>query len=1128
MPDESSVVGAAGFPPVEASVESIYAHFWQRKRLGESPDPTEYLARYPQQSAELQRQFEIYRLVEDAFDGDSLWSTLAADDDRAGEEAPPRQRIGEYEVVRLLGEGSFGQVYEAIHPALGRRVALKILKAGRAIDRQALTRFEVEAKAMASLDCPGVVPIYGVGRWQGTPFFAMRLIEGLDLNACIRFISDGASEEPALIAPPAFLVELRDLRKHDEREYCRRMADLVARVADALNQAHLAGIVHRDVTPRNIVLDDQGAPWITDFGLAQMGEMSLTLTGDIVGTARYMSPEQATASRFVDQRTDIFSLGATLYELLTLQPAFPGDTPTVVVQQIIDCRPARLRQVFPAAPKPLEAILDRAIAERPNERFASAAEMAEELRRFVNGRPSATRPLGAATRKWRRWRRHPKTLAGIAIATFSVLIIVLVTAQWYLIQLTNANRRLADEIERAETTALVADAGDVAEALDRGDARAARKILRRSLETPTISQLERGPEWRLLEMMSAEVRPRCEWLAHVGGANEVVELLDRSGFVSVGNDGFMRLWRFDSTRPTKSFRVEPEERNQLDRALHALAVAPDGDRAATGNQEVALWDLRSGRRGHALITCPSTVESLQFAPDGASLAIACRYHWLRALDLEGKVLGEVDVSGRQEALYFLSQGRRLLADTPGAAENHGLGLWNWPALNHGQSIPFSGDPRYDKIRTFAVSADEQWIAVVSAVSGIVEVRNLVTQQSIAAMPQRGESATCLAFSPDRTLLVAGQGNGLVRVWRVMGSQQDETWKLEESRGFVAHNGPVKSTKFAVDGSLLTTGDDGFVRQWDLLSHGPAELTPQAGVGKCWMSPNGRQILLANSEFVQQVAIENGSMSHEMPLNLPLREVEAAAYDADGSHVALGDRYGRVSVIATEGSSIWSRLHIYANTPIRSLAYSKDNSLIAAGAVHGWTSLWSAADGTLLFRHRWESAEDCLAVAFVRNGSLLACSVGNKGIQFLDVVSGKPHSSIPTPSTVETLLEVGSRYLVAGQRDGQVAVYDLNSMQQVAVFAAHKAAAAGLASLEDKVVLSSSHDGTVQMIDVKTWRPLGLLYRDVLAAAHGGVQENRRPVGRVMASADGSVVAASLIGPYPFGKIVLWDLSAKKR
>jgi serine/threonine protein kinase/Flp pilus assembly protein TadD len=469
-PDRPPVADAPGSPAgasaddprVVAALEEYVAAL----EAGEPLDCRSFVARYPDIAGALAACLAGLEFVQDAGAPLRQPATACAPE---GTEAPALPMpLGDFRLLREVGRGGMGVVYEAQQLSLGRRVAVKILPFAGALDAKQLQRFKNEAQAAANLTHQHIVPVHYVGCERGIHFYAMQYIDGQTLAQVIaglrRSAGDQAAPAPAEPPPsadtPASRMNgpeppptpdgeatcpydrpprspgttapdtvpqagLATERSHRTATYFRTVARLGEQAAEALHHAHEMGVVHRDVKPGNLLLDGRGNVWVTDFGLARMQtEASLTLSGDLVGTVRYMSHEQALANRVtIDHRTDVYSLGATLYELLVLRPAFAGSDRQELLLQIAFDEPVSPRRLNNAVPVELETVLLKAMEKRAEDRYATAQALAEDLRRFLEDKPIwARRPtLAQRLRKWGR-RHRAAAWAGVGVFVVAALV----------------------------------------------------------------------------------------------------------------------------------------------------------------------------------------------------------------------------------------------------------------------------------------------------------------------------------------------------------------------------------------------------------------------------------------------------------------------------------------------------------------------------------------------------------------------------------------------------------------------------------------------------------------------------------------------------------------------------------
>jgi serine/threonine protein kinase len=497
-------------------VERLAEEFAARLRRGERPALSEYTAQYPQYAEQIEELFPALVMME---------HLKPAKEDLTGpsapptaEDVPPLECLGDYRILREVGRGGMGVVYEAEQQALGRRVALKVLPRKLLADSKHRRRFERAARLAAKLHHTNIVPVFGVGEQDGLPYYVMQFIQGLGLNEVLeeltrvraggespsaaansqnppgkglsaadvaRSLLTGPFEpaaaeaslnpsspglpardagEEALAAPSADRLtnNLSDSsvvlpgqsgpsgqRKAKPPTYWQSVAQIGVQVARALEYAHQQGVLHRDIKPSNLLLDRRTTVWVTDFGLAKASDSEdLTHTGDVLGTLRYMPPEAFEGES--DARSDIYSLGLTLYELLASRPAFEESDRHKLIKQVTTGEPPRLERLNPEVPRDLVTIVHKAIDRDPQQRYSSAGELAVDLQRFTDDEPIKARPIGA-TERLIRWCRHNPLLAG-SLMTVAATLILGIVAAWLLAAWALAeNGKAADKTAEADS-----------------------------------------------------------------------------------------------------------------------------------------------------------------------------------------------------------------------------------------------------------------------------------------------------------------------------------------------------------------------------------------------------------------------------------------------------------------------------------------------------------------------------------------------------------------------------------------------------------------------------------------------------------------------------------------------------
>ena len=513
------------------------------------------------------------------------------------------EALGDFRIVREIGRGGMGVVYEAIQVSLGRRVALKVLPFAAVFHERQLARFQNEALAAARLKHPHIVSVLTVGCDRGVHYYAMDLVQGQTLGQLVRTAEapdatsceradNGSPPSDLLSGPQTDTQPVAALSTHVERNgtaWFRQIAALGLQAAQALEYAHQMGIIHRDVKPSNLLVDRHLHLWVTDFGLAQIvGDHDLTLTGDMLGTLRYMSPEQANGERFVDPRSDVYSLGITIYELITLRPAFQETERGVLLKQVIEHDPPSPRKYNPAIPLDLERIVLKSIAKEPNDRYSSAQTLADDLQRFLEQRPIKARPLSRFSRTWRWCRRSPSFASAVASAFFLLMCIAGMAVTFALRETTHRHQAEA-RTNDAEWQQYVSDMHSAMAAREQSDVGRTLELLERHRPTPGQTDL-RGFEWNYLWRQCHDDR----LLLTINQPAEVesVAFSHNGQIVATGShDGFVRLW----SATTGQLIHELSVHHPLAKTVafspddHLLAATRDTDSV------IYLWDVESAR-----------------------------------------------------------------------------------------------------------------------------------------------------------------------------------------------------------------------------------------------------------------------------------------------------------------------------------------------------------------------------------------------------------------------------------------------------------------------------------------------------------------------------------------------------
>ena len=778
--------------------------------------------------------------------------------------APALQRFGDYELLEEIARGGMGAVYRARQVKLNRIVALKMILGGQFASDGELKRFHAEAEAAAMLDHPNIVPIYEVAQHEGRHYFSMKLIEGRTLAQAL---GTGCwfQEHCPEYAPSLPLFRRR-------RACSMHAARLIVKVARAVHHAHQHGILHRDLKPGNILLDAEGEPHVTDFGLAKRIESpsDLTVSGAIIGSPGYMAPEQAAGKgRQLTTAADIFSLGTLLYELITGRAAFKGETALETMRLAGEANVTRPRSINPHTDLDLETICLKCLEKDPERRYGSAEALAEDLERWLRHEPILGRRAGPWERASKWARRHPaRAAAGTAFLVLLTLGITGVIWQW------QRAEREADTGHQRLIRMLVAHG---THAFESGDPLAALPWFVEALRLDPRDAAPTELQQRFLaNALRGSPRPVQAWLFQDQVADAA---FSRDGRLAAAGsrDRTARVWSMPGGQPAAP--VLP-----LSSAASRLAFSPDGARLAIGCEdgETRLWNVTTGQPVGLPLKHAARVRALVFSPDGTRLATASQDWTARVWDA-GTGEPVTPPLRHQAALYdvaFSPDGERVLT----CSQDETAQLWSARTGERvGDSLKQGGDAR-----SGVFSPDGKRVLIASN-SGRAHLWEVATGKEVALDVEHGARIVHAVFSPDGALLATASDDTTARIWEA-GSGRPIVSHLP-------HQSPVRQVTFSPDGRWLATASaDRTVGIWDTriglrvlppLPHG-------APVNRALFHPDGRHLLTVCEDNLVRV----WDLQAGVPPWAPLAgrgEIWDTWFTADHSRAVTTDQYGNARV-----------------------------------------------------------------------------------------------------------------------------------------------------------------------------------------------------------------------------------------